>query len=237
MKKLTGFTLSEVLITLGIIGVIAALTIPGVVGNFKVKKLVTQLKKTNSLLNNAYNLMREQEFSGDTSGSFGYMIDTDEFIDLMAKHLNTISICHLGDIEKCTKNVQYTNLSGAQDTIYNRNKLGAFTLNDGTIIMVVWFAGNQSGNDHIAYSGSYGQLFVDINGEKPPNKMGEDVFSFQAKKDRITARGALSKTHSSHSNAYKYDKAGYCDKSRSISHNGLGCTAWVVYMENMDYLK
>ena len=43
MKK--GFTLAEVLITLGIIGVVAAMTLPSVVGNYKKKVTVTRLKK------------------------------------------------------------------------------------------------------------------------------------------------------------------------------------------------
>ncbi len=225
------------MITLGIIGVIAALTIPGVVGNFRVKKIVTQLKKTNSILNNAYNLMREQEFSGDTSGAFGYMIDIDEFIDLMSKHLNMISICHKGELEKCTKKIQYTNLGGVQNNFEYAQKLAAFTLNDGTIVIANWFPVSASGITHTQTTGNLGQLFVDINGEKPPNKMGEDFFAFEVKKDRIEARGALQKKLHYHNNAHKYDKAGYCNPGSTASHNGLGCTAWVVYMENMDYLK
>ncbi len=43
MKK--AFTLAEVLITLGIIGVVAAMTLPSLVGNYKKKVTVTRLKK------------------------------------------------------------------------------------------------------------------------------------------------------------------------------------------------
>ena len=46
----TGFTLSEVLITLGIIGVVAALTIPSVVNNYKKQQFRTGLKKEYSVL-------------------------------------------------------------------------------------------------------------------------------------------------------------------------------------------
>ena len=51
MKK--AFTLAEVLITLGIIGIVAAMTLPIVVGNYQKKELVTLYKKIYSVLKNA----------------------------------------------------------------------------------------------------------------------------------------------------------------------------------------
>ena len=41
-----GFTLAEVLITLGIIGVVAAMTIPTLMAKFEKQQYVTQLKET-----------------------------------------------------------------------------------------------------------------------------------------------------------------------------------------------
>ena len=52
--KKSGFTLAEVLITLGIIGVVAAMTLPALVGKYKEKQRVTQLKKAYSILNQAF---------------------------------------------------------------------------------------------------------------------------------------------------------------------------------------
>lgn len=53
MKKNKAFTLSEILITLGIIGVVSALTIPTLVNNYQKKLFVTKMKYTYSLLSNA----------------------------------------------------------------------------------------------------------------------------------------------------------------------------------------
>ncbi len=50
-----GFTLAEVLITLAIIGVVAALTIPTVVRNYQKQQTVVKLKKVYSVLNQAFN--------------------------------------------------------------------------------------------------------------------------------------------------------------------------------------
>lgn len=55
----TGFTLSEVLITLGIIGVVAALTIPSVVNNYKKQQFRTGLKKEYSVLLQALDMYKE----------------------------------------------------------------------------------------------------------------------------------------------------------------------------------
>ena len=49
-SRKSGFTLAEVLITLGIIGVVAAMTLPTVLNNIQNKQLETALKKSYSLL-------------------------------------------------------------------------------------------------------------------------------------------------------------------------------------------
>ena len=50
--KRPAFTLAEVLITLGIIGVVAALTLPTLISNYKKQTYVTGLQKAYSVLNN-----------------------------------------------------------------------------------------------------------------------------------------------------------------------------------------
>jgi prepilin-type N-terminal cleavage/methylation domain-containing protein len=54
-KMKNGFTLAEVLITLGIIGVVAALTMPSLINNYKEAALKTQFKKAYSLMQNSLN--------------------------------------------------------------------------------------------------------------------------------------------------------------------------------------
>ena len=59
------FTLAEVLITLGIIGVVAALTLPSVVAHYKEKVLVTQVQKAYSEMQNALKLYSAQNNCSD----------------------------------------------------------------------------------------------------------------------------------------------------------------------------
>ena len=55
MKKNLGFTLAEVLLTLGIIGVVAAMTIPMLITNYQKKQVAAQLKESYSVFQQAVN--------------------------------------------------------------------------------------------------------------------------------------------------------------------------------------
>lgn len=68
MKKRSGFTLAEVLITLGIIGVVAAMTIPTLISNTNGAKFRSQFKKTLSTLNQA-GLMSQAQYDFDYAGT------------------------------------------------------------------------------------------------------------------------------------------------------------------------
>ena len=56
MKITNGFTLAEILITLGIIGVVAAITLPSIISNYKKQVIKMGFKKAYSVISQAYNL-------------------------------------------------------------------------------------------------------------------------------------------------------------------------------------
>ncbi len=66
--KKCAFTLAEVLITLGIIGVVAAITIPSLVTNYQKHVVETKLAKFNSTMNQAMRLSMVD--NGDPDGSY-----------------------------------------------------------------------------------------------------------------------------------------------------------------------
>ena len=68
MTKRFGFTLAEVLITLGIIGVVAAMTIPNLIANTNGAKFRSQFKKTISTLSQA-GLMAQAQYDFDYAGT------------------------------------------------------------------------------------------------------------------------------------------------------------------------
>ena len=90
------FTLAEVLITLGIIGVVAALTMPVLIANYKNKVFITKTKKVYSNIQNAI-IMAQQDSGniGDNEFLFnvsdGYLKVTENF----AKYFNEIGRAHV----------------------------------------------------------------------------------------------------------------------------------------------
>ena len=220
----TAFTLAEVLITLGIIGVVAAMTMPSLIQNHKEKETVVKLKKINSTLQNAYNLMRQEEFGGTVTSVQDYGTNN-EFVDTFTKYLKVQKVCHVGEVADCfdTKTSYKTFANGLADGIY-ASQSTSFILNDGTVVILSGMTSTSQ------------QLFVDLNGKNPPNALGKDVFSFIMNTQKLYARGVINLNASGDR---KYDTGGYCTKTgwSSHSHNGLGCTAWVIYMENMDYIR
>lgn len=92
MKKSSAFTLAEVLITLAIIGVVAAMTIPSVIVRTNQQEFKTGLKKAVSVLNQAVtmNIAMDSETPED-------MTSPDELFDYLARRMNVIKETAAGD--------------------------------------------------------------------------------------------------------------------------------------------
>ncbi|MDR1327765.1 MAG: type II secretion system GspH family protein [Heliobacteriaceae bacterium] len=172
MKKY-GFTLAEVLITLGIIGVVAALVMPGLIANYQKQETVTRLKRAYSFLYQAYTL--SEAYNG-TSDSWAYKgktrADGIDFLDTyIFPYLKTTKICRTNNVE-CgfTYHESYKALNGQPAGMGN---------NDAENVSVM-LAGGTSINFIVAVSRIYNYLIVmvDVNGPKKPNVVGKDTFRF-----------------------------------------------------------
>ncbi len=167
MKK-SGFTLAEVLITLAIIGVVAALTIPAVVRNYQKTQTVTQLKKVYSALSNTTNLAIANE--GPTSGwEVGENATGQAAIDFanryLIPYLKVQKNCETKTTDDCAFKWKHLDTgSGSLDSHYGR-----FYLTDGTLIAV--FVQNNSTDKRI-------NVYIDLNGQKTPNTFGKDIFYY-----------------------------------------------------------
>ena len=101
-KRFWGFTLAEVLITMAVIGVVAAITIPLIVENHKKIAVATQLKKFYSNTNQAIKLHKARE-GEDLSD---YAMETTDSQELLNFYENTIGP-HLVDISHYQYNEQF----------------------------------------------------------------------------------------------------------------------------------
>ena len=217
--KKAAFTLAEVLITLGIIGVVAAMTMPSLIQNYQEKATVTKLKKCYSLVSQAYVSILNDEGGSDTLQAG----DDLEMMEKFGKYLKYQKTC--GRNKGCFPNVTYKSVTGNgynkwEDDTTDRSRA---ILTDGTLIMfnksAMW--GGNEGNY------LYAQIYVDINGCKGPNQLGRDFFYFYISPEKIVPAGA--KALEEKNEDQKFTK-------NCIQQNGYACAAWVIYNENMDYL-
>lgn len=187
-KRKSAFTLAEVLITLGIIGVVAAITIPVLMAKINEQVHKTQLKKTISTLNQALKMVYNNtdtiyDCYYNPYGTTGRSSTDCKALDAeMRKVLKISHVCETKPYEKgCIPKYK------GRDTIlkerygddynldHNNKNCGGFNENailnqnttlvllDGTII-------GYYGNNNPKY------LFVDVNGNKGPNRWGYDMF-------------------------------------------------------------
>ncbi len=215
-----GFTLAEILITLGIIGVIAAMTIPTLISNYQKKQLKSQLMKTYSVLKQAIDMEYAQ--NGVALG-YSYNIQPENKLkDALMRNLKVAKDCNNHDC------LHYTQVSGnpykiEQYKIFSKKKNietsyfddGQFILQDGTLIMLERDYLNNP--DFILIS-------ADINGlEKGPNVWGQDLFTFELTDKGLLPSGAEG-TH------FELEKnPDLCSDTSSNVKNGIACTERALY--------
>ena len=154
------FTLAEVLITLGIIGIVAAITLPNLIANYQKKVYVTRLKKAVNITQNACKMaLADDEVSdfSDTRLFKAFASDaTSEDNTILKNYFNTDSFgkVHGG-----------TNYSGSMTDVEGHIYL---LLNDGTNFYLL---------SHTDLS--ILDVIIDVNGyKKLPNIEGRDIFRF-----------------------------------------------------------
>ncbi len=216
-SKKAAFTLAEILITLAIIGIVAAMTIPTLISNYRQKALDNQFKKTYAMLNQV--LLKVQGDFGYPPKCYASGENTSEISECLAyrdkfiEELRVARICenrayengciakyngfdtlikdqHKDDEdydEDYWQDYATRNCGGFNQTEILNNKK-VYVLADGTILFF--------------FSSYFYILAVDINGKQGPNKWGHDLFVF---------------TVTNSDNNYKF-RHGYCMKAED---NGL----------------
>ncbi|MCD8024241.1 MAG: type II secretion system GspH family protein [Candidatus Gastranaerophilales bacterium] len=207
------FTLAEVLITLAIIGVVAAMTIPAVLNHTKETQLKSGLKKAQSVLSSA--LESVQYDTGLIANQTNYRCY--KFYSVFKEYFSGI---------KFNDSTNHYDLNGTYYTYNGYTKTstsylddGQIVLNDGTLLIIE----NSCTLEFLLLS-------VDINGfENKPNKWGHDLFTFEV--DEQT--GEL--LPAGHPNTHFSDNDTYCSKTSYDTSNGVGCTYKA--LTEKDYFK
>ncbi len=152
MIKIKGFTLAEVLITLAIIGIVAAISIPSVISNSQQQEFKTGLKKAVSVLNSAItlNIAYENETPYDNTDLFRYL----------QRHMNVMKSTTMLPYKTYTKSAGY-------DTHGSDN--GVFYTTDGMRFEFDWGVGPSSaGSLKLHESDNYACFSTDTRGKAYP---------------------------------------------------------------------
>ena len=204
----TAFTLAEVLITLGIIGIVAALTIPTLVTNIQKKQTVTKLQKAISVINQAYR-MSYSEVGEATAEEAQSMGATAYFEKYWAPYIKTAHICKTYSDCGYNSSFPFYKRNGGSMNLSLIGFRTTFYTSDGFLYIIF-----------VAQSGTTGaventSIFVDLNGGKGPNKLGYDVFTFQRNVDSVKG-GYVTPTGQQSGTEYV--------NQNCISGNGYLCT-------------
>lgn len=183
------FTLAEVLITLGIIGVVAAMTLPSLINKINMRHYIAQLKSDYSILSQAQSAIIAEYGSfqagiQDCDNVTGTGAKHKCFLDAFAKHLKSIRTCDvpykLGD----SKNSCFTEFSKIK--LLNGNSATYNYLNDDAATMilangsvVLFFLDSASCSYHLEdyfTTSRCGWITIDVNGLQKPNTFGKDIY-------------------------------------------------------------
>ena len=203
LKTKTAFTLAEVLITLGIIGIVAAMTLPTL--NQAINKKV-RAEQTRTV---KYKFTKATE-KMNSLGLIGPYASTDAFVDELQKHLKIMKRCDSSHLRECwpydevdlgngktwdiskTKTGKNLKMQDSDSADYSSNNVGIVTA-DGTPMILSYnkkcealdpvkqYTWSTSDGKPVsnATAGCVAAVF-EINGGAKPNRYGDDVQNFNA---------------------------------------------------------
>ncbi len=207
----TAFTLAEVLITLAIIGVVAALTMPNLIAKYQKQETVTRLKKAYSALSQA---LRMSEVD---NGPYAYwevpqysrtLNLTEYYEKYWYPYFKVLKACKTGQECGYSSSQPILDIGGNKTghTIVVQDRRLAFITADGILYSISLYGGDEVRADY--------SIYVDLNASKGPNKYGRDLFIFER-----TASGAIKPTG--------YDKT-LDEISKDCSKSGTQCAAKIM---------
>ena len=233
LLKKAAFTLAEVLITLGIIGVVAALTLPALIQNYHEKQRVTQLKKAYSVMQNAF-LMAQEEYgdvtdwgltitnTGEKDDDGNDILDnsgTENVMNILMKYVEKSKIpqnSYIGYVESIDGRQAFWPWEISSDKY--------FYLKDGTVVTMGWISSLDCNGDYQGKKIVCSDFWI-VFPKKSKMKIGVDVFNFL-----FTTEGFKPNSTTNGAKCNAFEAVGRADI------NGRGCSAHALYNGNMDYL-
>ncbi len=185
-QQYKAFTLAEVLITLGIIGVVAALTIPALITNYQKTQYSVSAKKAYTQMNQV--LQQLAVNNGTIESIADYFGSSTDAGQAIASKYKVVKTCPPSQQdEECFAKFDNNYDGSANSTsIWNGARTYyKFITADGMSFAVYSYDDNCTQNKGFAAApdapptnSTCGLVFIDVNGKKKPNYLGRDVFEF-----------------------------------------------------------
>ena len=174
-KHRKAFTLAEVLVTLAIIGVLAAVVIPGLLNSYQEKQFKIQAKKKFTELSQI-TLKLQAENNGTLVGLFVDPANDNTVRDKYLQHMRGIKkTCNAGGSTECWHSEwKWLNGNSFTDSLGYTSRA---VLNDGTLLAFDYIDSNC-----LPHRCAY--IIIDVNGFKGPNTVGKDIFFMSIVRER-----------------------------------------------------
>ena len=204
-----GFTLVEVLITIGVIGVVSALTIPNLITSYQKYVTAESLKKGYATFQNV--IRQSEDDNGDYSSWDALpTINGPVSISIFDNFINKYIAPYI-EIIGTNRRTGIKSIGGV-NVIYINNCHPWFYLKDGTCFTVGAFSGIHA----------YFTIIYDINGNSGPNRYGRDIFAFRTYRNNLDGRVhglQFGNAYIGQPQAYEND----CTKENKNYDGGLSC--------------
>lgn len=230
-----GFTLAETLITLGIIGIVAALTIPGLMNKYQTIVLKNQFKKTVALVNQ---IIRRTKADSD--------------IDTFAEYCTAYNGIEYTNTETCVKNLlanhtmkgfkerykdklfyNVDRLNETFKTYNNKSEASYYDFGNHGFQRALYSTIAMADGQYINYWIENYELYipVDINGSAKPNRLGHDIFIFSVNKKDDSLTGIISDYAGNNDDPDYWGNqttGNPCNLTSTQKGNGIGCAQYAL---------
>ena len=225
------------LITIGIIGVVAAMTLPSLMQKIQHKEFESRYKVAENLIHNAVNYFHSQGkmIYGDVYCTANATTTNNYCADGSYEVFSEVLSRAFTGIHALNKNGNGVYAANKYYTFKNNTKFDGNLLNDGYMEL-------KNGMSVIIETGAASSvpiIFFDLNGSaKNPNRMGYDTFAFVIdEKDRVCPLGSPScRGRSSYIETTEdFTQSRYCSPTSGENNNGLTCSYFASI--DKDYFK
>ncbi len=172
MNKKFAFTLAEILITLSIIGVISALTMPALISDYRKEAQTVQIRKASQELANAVDMYITAE--GKTSLASTGIFKGGGINSFVTSNLKILKTCSSNDTSCFAPS--YRSITGNSGTVSCGGN--SYVLANSAAICINVVGQNDGRNEPFIAGRPYLTVLMDTNGTKGPNIGGRDMFTF-----------------------------------------------------------